>query len=348
MRSNPFHRIICLSILTLFLSSCATSYKTVYVEVAKPTKDLLPKDIVSLTLMNRSLSDEFRDFHADSLQKYFYERRFDVEGAVLDSIAADTTLKVLAELLFESGRYDVVIPEKRNIPRAESYYRILPPLDWDYVTEICETYNTDALLVLERYMNKIMTDYIQIPYSDLYEATIDSKYDAIIKIYDPAKREIIKQVMVDDTIFWSQAEYTPGNLFRQLVPVKQALIETGIQVALEVDSKLSPQWQTESRGYFALKEANSDLLESSIRENNWLAAYNHWKALLDATNSISSQSKLEYNLAVASEMLGNFNQAAEWAQKSYKTQYRKQTESYLYQLKKRKQLIDQFKEYNND
>ena len=140
---NRLQNIAVLFAGILLLASCASSYKTVYVEVAKPSPYLLSNDIVSLTLMNRSMTDEFNNFPADSLQNYFYRRGFDVSAAVLDSSAADTTLKVLAELLFESGRYDVVIPEERNIPRTESYFKVLPPLEWDYVAEICETYQTD-------------------------------------------------------------------------------------------------------------------------------------------------------------------------------------------------------------
>ncbi|WP_162231157.1 DUF6340 family protein, partial [Sunxiuqinia dokdonensis] len=151
------------------------------------------------------------------------------------------------------------------------------------------------------------------------------------------------------TIYWAEADYSQKNLFtNRLVPVKQALIETGIQVALELDSRLSPQWQTQTRGYFVVKAANSLLLESAIRENNWVEAYDHWQELLARTNSKSEKSKLEYNLAIASEMLGNFNDAGQWATKSYQTQYRKQTEAYLYQLKSRKQTIEAFDKYIPD
>ncbi|WP_339738673.1 DUF6340 family protein [uncultured Sunxiuqinia sp.] len=349
MKINKYYKIAALSFGVLFMASCASSYKTVYVEVAKPSAYLLSNDIVSLTLMNRSMTDEFNNFPADSLQNYFYRRGFEVSAAVLDSSAADTTLKVLAELLFESGRYDVVIPEDRNIPRSENYFKVLPPLEWNYVSEICETYETDALLVLERYMNKVMTDYMKVPYSEMHEASIDSKYDAIVRIYDPAKKEIVQQLIVADTIYWSEADYSQKNLFtNRLVPIKQALLETGIQIALELDARLSPQWQTQTRGYFVLKQANSPLLESAIRNNNWAAAYEHWQDLLSKTNSKSAKSKLEYNLAIASEMIGNLDEAAQWATQSYQTQYRRQTESYLYQLKSRKQTVEAFKKYSED
>jgi hypothetical protein len=348
MATNKLYKFSGLIILAIFFSSCTSSFKTVYIEVAKPSEYMLPNDVVSLTLMNRGISGEFNNYPADSLQGYFYRKAFDVSAAVLDSVAADTTLKVLGQLLYESGRYEVVIPEERNIRREEAYFKVPLQLDWDYVAEICNKYETDALLVIERYINKIITNYDKVSYSDLHFASIDSKYDAVARIYDPAKKEVIKQIIVADTIYWAEEDYSQQGLFtRKLVPVKQALIETGIQVALDMDAKLSPQWITERRGYFSVKDANSKLLESYIKANDWQKAHDYWQGLYAETDSKSIKSKLEYNLAIASEMLGNINEAAEWAKKSYTTQYRRQTDAYFYQLKKRKKMIDEFEKFSD-
>lgn len=349
MKLKHFYRILGLFVAVLSLSSCATSFKTVYIQVAKPSENLLPNDIVSLTLMNRSMSREFHDYPADSIQHYFYQKGFDVNAAVLDSTAADTTLKALGRMLYESGRYDVVVPKNRNIPREQAYFAIPPRLSWDFVRQICKEYNTDALLVLERYIDKIRTKY------DLYEssyaeevnrATIDSRYNAIIRIYDPKNEKIVQQVTITDTIYWDEQDPSLRYLFtHKLVPIKEALIETGTQIAMDLNSKLSPKWQTEARGYFSIKDDGSSLLASDIKNNNWHSAYDYWHKMLTSENSKSLKSKLEYNLAVASEMIGDINGAAEWATKSYKTQYRQQTDTYLLQLKQRVKSLNEFKKY---
>ena len=67
--------------------------------------------------------------------------------------------------------------------------------------------------------------------------------------------------------------------------------------------------------------------------------------MISKTDNKSLKSKLEYNLAIASEMLGNINEAADWAKKSYTTQYRRQTDAYFYQLQKRKRMVDAFEKY---
>ena len=336
--------------LILLLASCTSSYKSIYIETSQPSTDMLSNDISSLTLMNHGISKEFKRYDTDSLQNYFYSKDFNIEAVVLDSIAADTTMKVLGELLFESGRYDIVIPEDRYINRDLAFYRIPGELEWDEVEQICSEYNTDALLVIERYYNKLTTTYTTFPamlgYESYGAASIDSKYNAVVKIYDPAKKEIAKQIVVDDTIYWYDSDVSTQNIFNKLPSIKECLIQTGIQVALEIDSKLSPQWVRENRSYYILDKKNSSQIANYISDDNWQAAYDYWLPY-SSSQKTAEKSKAEFNLALASEMLGDINLAIEWANKAYFTQYRKQTENYLYKLKERKETIARFQEMIN-
>ncbi|MGD9928776.1 MAG: DUF6340 family protein [Mangrovibacterium sp.] len=337
-----------LSILLLFIS-CTSSLKTVSIETAKPSSDLLPDQIGSLTLMNRAITGDFRDYDKDSLQRYFYKNGFNVSSIVLDSLAADTTLKVLAELLFASGRYDVVIPQEYNFHRDLKFHQIPEELHWDQVRRICSEFNTDVLLVIERYYNKLITDYTVHPallgYEEYASAAIDSKYDAVAKIYDPTSETVIRQLLVADTISWYETDTSTERLFRRLPSIKECLVQTGIQVALELDSKLSPTWVQENRSWFLIDKKDFNLIDRFIRENNWQAAYDYWLPFA-ASSKTSTKSRAEYNLALASEMLGDVDLAIEWANKSYFTQYHKQTENYLYKLKRRKEIMLSFQKLN--
>jgi len=332
-------------ILMLLTASCTTSYHAITIETAQPSQALLPEDITSLTLMNRSISDEFRDFNKDSLQRYFYARNFTVNAVVLDSMAADTTLKVLGDLLFESGRYDVVIPKDRNFARDLKFFRVPEELDWNEVRQICNEFQTDALLVMERYYNKLMTRYTRHPATPEYEeyvsAAIDSKYDAVVKIYDPEKEKIVRQILVTDTISWYDADLTTRNLFTKLPLIKECLIQTGTQVALDLDSKLSPVWLRDKRGYFLFEKEDINRIDRWIEQNDWQSAYNFWLPYTRSEKK-SVRSPAQYNMALACEMLGKIEEAIDWANQSYYTKYMGQTERYLYTLGKRKATLKQF------
>ncbi len=346
MNSNPLNKVYILLISIVILSSCATPYRTIMIETARPSTNQLSEDIKSLTLMNRSITNEFRKYDSDSLQSYFYSRQYDVEAVILDSLAADSTLKILADLLYESGRYDVVVPVERNLDREKPFNEIPNLLDWDEVKSICDDYNTDALLVIERFYNKLTTDFTMSPslFSDSYAyASIDSKYNAIVRIYDPVKMEVSRQFVVDDTIYWYKEGPTSENVFSQMPPIKEALIQTGIQIALEIDEMLSPQWIRDSRAYFILEKSNYQQVSNLIEDNNWQELYNYWLPYSESEKK-SIKSKAEFNLALASEMLDQLDLAIEWADKSYFTQYRNLTVNYLYKLKERKEILEQFEE----
>jgi len=333
-------------LLLLFLfSSCSSSYKTLLIETARPSVQLLPEEISSLTLVNRGITGDFQNFNEDSLQQYFFTRGFDYDSVVLDSLAADTTLKALGELLFESGRYDVVIPEERYIDRNKAFYLMPESLDWDEVSSLCNTFNTDALLVIERYYNKILTNYsvFATPSGEpqYAKAQIDSKYDAVVKIYDPSRQKIIRQFAVDDTISWQDGDTSTKAIFSRMPTIKECLIQTGIQIALDIDERLSPKWVKESRIYFVINQNDMPRMTNFANDHKWQEAYDYWLGYANSEKA-SVKSKAEFNLALCSEMLGNLDQAIEWANKSYYTKYMQQTQNYLITLKKRKEILKQF------
>ena len=337
-------------VVLIGFSSCTSSYKSIYIETARPSESMLPDDILSLTLMNRSITHDFKNYNEDTLQQYVYNKGFNIQNIILDSIAADTSLIVLGELLYESGRYDVVIPKDHSIYRGLKFYKIPNSLEWNFVKNICELYDTDALLVIERYLNRITTDYSFFTdyYVDQYihEASIDSKYDAVVKVYDPRKEEIVKQLIISDTIYWFNDDFTQKKLFSSLPSIKEVLIQTGIKFALDVDSKLSPSWVNEQRGYFKMNNKADTAVTNFIDRADWFSAYGYWKKFSESSNK-NIRSKAAYNLALASEMQGNIEKAIEWATKSYKTQYRIQTENYLRRLGERRKKLEKFEQLTN-
>lgn len=322
------------------LAACSAPYRAITIETVKPSVSMLPASIHSLTLVNRALTPEFQNFAEDSLQQYFYDQGFNAQSVALDSVAADTTLRALGELLYESGRYDVVIPQARNMKRDLKFYLVPESLDWDEVESICTDFETDALLAIERYYNKIMTHYATIG-DEWGTASIDSKYDVVVKVYDPKKREIVRQIVATDTISWRDGDQSTKRLFSRMPSIKQCLIQTGIQAALDLDQRLSPSWVKDGRIFFLVADGDESRINNWVNALEWQTAYDYWANF--ARNPKSTiRCKAEFNLALASEMLGNIDQAIEWAAKSYQTRYMNQTDNYLKKLKQRKEILDKF------
>jgi len=337
-------KVLLFFMIGFLLFSCKSYYIPLTIENANPTPDELPKDIQSLTLMNRSMDKQFRNYHEDSLQNFFYRNGYQLSKIVLDSTAADTTIKALAALLFESGRYDVVVPVERNLKRILPFEFLPDTLDPEKVSQICSNYNTDALMVLERFSTKLMADNTKEKFIDQnlnavysYNASLDLKYDAFFRVYKPGKKTMIKEIELIDTISWESADYNQTRMLYKLPSIKMAMIDAGIKVALDLDSKLSPTWIQEKRGYFLFKLWD-DRGQKLMNDSNYEAAAKFWEEMAQSKNK-NIRSKAEYNLALVKELNGDIDGAIEWGLKSFYSYYRFQTDAYLKKLKIRKETI---------
>lgn len=337
-------KIVFVFVLALLIVSCKSNYAFLSIENMQRASEELSPDIQSIALMNRSMSNQFQKFNEDSLQMYFYQKGFQLSKIVLDSTASDTTLRALAGLMFESGRYDVVIPVDRNFERKISYELLPDTLNNDQVSKICNSFNTDALLVLERFSTKVMADISEEKYRDnyggyqkSYNATLDLKYDAFFRFYKPGKKVLIKEIAVTDTIYWESSDSRLDQVFSKLPTVKQATINGGIKAALDLDNKISPTWEPEKRGYFLFRPQN-DVGQKLMNDNDTGKAAQFWSEM-DKSPNKKIRSKAEYNLALINELNGDIDKAIEYGLKSFYTYYRFQTETYLKKLQARKSAL---------
>lgn len=328
-------KIFLFCLIALPVVSCKSYYTTLTMETPVPSKEELPQEIQSITLMNRSLNNQFLQHIEDSLQLHFYRNGYQLSTVVLDSMASDTTILALAELMFESGRYDVVVPLGRNIERNVAYNLIPDTLSSQAVSQLCQQYNTDALMVMEQFSTKVMTDYSEDKFIDrnsgttlTYYASLDLKYQAFFRIYKLG--QIIREIQISDTIYWESSEVNQLRLFGSLPSIKEAMINAGIKIALDVDAKISPAWISEKRGYY-LFDLKDDLGQQLINENKIEQAKAFWMEKAQSSKK-KIRSRAEYNLAVASELAGDLDKAIEWGLKSFYTQYDYRTEVYLKKL----------------
>ena len=330
------YKIFLFCVVALTMVSCKSYFTALTIESPRSAKEELPTDIQSITLMNRSMTSQFLQHREDSLQMYFYRNGYQLSTVVLDSMAADTTIRALAGLMFESGRYDVVVPVKRNIERNVSYDLIPDTLSPLLVSQLCNQYHTDALMVMEKFSTKVMTDYSEDKRFDKYSGTtyslyasLDLKYDALFRIYKPGRQTLA--IQLSDTIYWESADDNQLQMLSKLPSIKKALINAGIKIALDVDGKISPFWVPEKRGYFVFNLKN-DSGQQLLNENKTEEAKAYWMEKTQSTNK-KIRGRAEYNLALASELEGNVDQAIEWGLKSYNTHYEYRTEVYLKKLK---------------
>jgi tetratricopeptide (TPR) repeat protein len=325
------------------VSFSCVSLKPLYIEIPQKSHQELPVNIQSLLIVARMVDGSYTDLDADSLQKIFYKQQFNYDTIINDIQAVDTTLKALGNLLFESGRYDIVIPENRFLPFEKNAF-ITKELTWEEVKTLCDTFDTDAVLSIDHFKTRVITTFDKGSYFSQYEnqfyeraeATIKISFEAVVRVYDPAKEKIESRLIMRDTLVWEDNGSTINDLFSRFTPVKDALSEVGIAVALEFANQVNPKWKQEKRGYFIKGDANLKQAAPLVSSGQWGPAIMLWKETVENTKSKSTKSKAEFNIALGYEMLGDIDESIKWALQSYETMFRTNTYNYLEILKRRK------------
>ncbi len=331
-----------LILLTIITLSCSST-RSLLVQIPEPTEKELPANIQSLTIVTQAVNSKFNDLSADSLQRIFYKSNFDLDTVIYDRQAADTTIKALGELLFESGRYDFVIPEDRFLrpPGGTSFSVEMP---WSQVKNLCQIYQTDAVLSLDYFATRVSTDLSRESYfnpndNNLYSgagAQMSVNYEALFRVYDPAEEKVLVREFLRDTLIWEDTDGSLKDLFSRFTPVKQALTEAGISAAIDFSDKIAIVWHTQRRSYFSKGNDKFEEANVLVDSGNWQSAVSLWKEVAENSSSKSLKSKAQLNVALGYEMLGDVEQAISWAVKSYETMYHPLTYEYLKVLKNRK------------
>jgi hypothetical protein len=334
-------KLYSLILVILIVLNASAQLKKFKVEIPVAPKYKISDSIQSFTILNRALTPEFTNTNEDSLQISFYKQNFKVNAIILDSLVADTTIKVLGDILFESDRFDVVIPVDRNIYRFLPYTKTPEPLTWNYVENICQQFQTDALIVLENIAMRTITNYtaqkelIDYSYEKTFFASIDFYYRAHWRIYYPKTKQIIVDyTMNEDTLYWDSYEFDLKTTFRKLPSIKEAATETGIKNALDFSKLISPNWSEETRYYYVIEDEDIDKSVQLASDGDWENALKNWELYINKGNSIK-RSKTMLNLALAYEMNGDLAKSIEWVKQSQNLYYREVTNHYLKQLLKR-------------
>lgn len=339
---------ILLYINILFILSACVSVKKIEIEVASPPNKPINDTIQSILLMNGSLTADFKNYDRDSLEAMLVKKDLVLDTILLDSIASDTIMQVAGKLMFESGRFDIVIPVERNIDHTGMPGHSKRKLTPEEVDQLCKDFNTDALLVLDNFSEKIKTTfglkYAPGIYGDLdgpqeFKGEIEISYKSDWFLLLPNQSKHYQRFEINDTIFWEAANPLAQEMYNALPSIKEALLGGGIAVGESFAKQVSPLWRKDVRNYFMTGDKEADTAVPLIEKNKWAEAAEIWTKFLNAT-STSMRSKIEHNLALAAEMTGDINKAIEWGIKSYHTKYSKETDQYLRILDKRRKVIE--------
>lgn len=317
-----------LMLLVILLSGCS-KYGYVNLNYPLDPQIILPENIRTIALVNRSLTKE-----ADK-QKKLSEVIATAEIAGSDRLASDECLKAV----FDNGNgrrgMTFVIPQKTRLYGTGT--RETPELlDWKTVKEICSQNNADALLVLETFDSN--TDLVVAAVTEQVRNAINGNVTkpslpnqikmnvvAFWRLYDPSSQTIIDQYQSRSYMSFNGV----GTNFALAPP--EALPNTAYSAGQEYIERFLPGYYVVKRDMYKKgKGSGKGAFSAAFRRAEvakWEEAIEKWKEL-SRSNNRKTAGRACLDIAVSYEVLGNTEEALKWAQKAYEDYNDKLARSY--------------------
>jgi len=306
--------LLLMLLLVLAIAGCS---RYGYVRLNYPTAPLayLPEDVNSIAAVNRSLTRE------EDRDDRIVEAIMTSEVAGSDRLASDECVKGVYDAILVLENTELIIPKRVKMYGTGT--RELPELlDWDQVSKICQAEGADALLVLETFDSN----------TDLLASTATSQAAAILSTGSPAPI-LPAQIKMNVVCYWrlydprtkkiiDQYEHNTYRTFdtREGIIPPHALPETAYEAGRAYIERFLP-------GYYVVKR---DLYKrtSGSAKHQFMAGYRraevaNWQGAIEIWSDLSEHGKRKtagracLNIAVANEVLGDTENALEWAKRSY-------------------------------
>jgi len=321
--------------VTLVGSGCS-KYGYVRLHYPTPPESYLPEEVHSIAAVNRSLTAE------EDSDSRIVEAIISTEVAGSDLLASDNCIKGVYDGILAMPETELLIPSMVKLFGTGT--RELPELlGWEQVERICKAEGADALLVLETFDSN--TDLLASTATNqlnslLSKGALDPNLPGQIKmnvncywrLYHPASRKIIDQYQYNS--------YTQFNLHEGLIP-PHALPETAYNAGRAYIDRFLPSYYTVKRDLYK-RTGGSDKHQfmagyRRAEVANWQEAIEIWHELADHSKA-KTAGRACLNIAVANEVLGDTDNALEWAKRSYEIYNDKLGRSYAKILLRRKNI----------
>ncbi len=336
------YTLIFISFVCLF-TSCAT-YQTFKIDVLKPAKYSMPPEIRSVVLIDESMP--YRDSMVNKVE---------VENEVLyvDTIWNDNfgkqTINSLYKELVQRNFYDTVYVYEPSISNPQSK----PKMSWETINAICNQYNAEAILVLNSYYYKSRIK-VEKQFDENLFGTMDVNGGILWSAYDIINHQRLYSDLQVDTISWQVSDVSLSGVAQQLPGFRDGYVSLASYLGSAAANHTAPRWMSVNRGLY--NSGNPQFMQAAeyVRAKKYGEAIKLWKFLYDKSQD-KFKARAAFNLAVISEIMGDFVSAQYWIEESnnfyihqlkasrYDTE-RKRTLLYSIELNSRVQSLNKLKE----
>ena len=336
--SIPKSKLICLCSLLLVLCSLPTfSQQQWYFSVDEryPAERQQLQGKQRILVVNNALTQPQEFGHStilDGENKGNVE--IDLSRSVLYCLFATT------QSMESTGEFDAVELMDISQNHSTNYYS-RTPLTFSQAERLCTDYQADALLTLNQL---VLYDIVESFPTDegTYYAYLQAYAQSHWRIHYAGQTREATFTQADTLLWESQLHYTRAQSLSDLPSRQEALLYLARELGNRMGSSFAPSWQTTRRYIYELPHLQAGL--DAFRLQRWNSAINQWITIVDSKDKKAAACAAA-NIAIAYEMLGDYDSACDYAQRAsrlfgaWKTAYGRQQQAniryYLAQLQAR-------------
>jgi hypothetical protein len=285
-------------VFLLILSSCV-SFEKFSIEVYKPSQLNLAPNIKKVALISRNLK-----YVNDTLQNYQVKNHHLIKDKIWfnsDSLAIQTCLDSLSGQLLAQNRFDSVWTLPVNT-FPKNRVKEIKPATSEWYKAISRKTGADALILLD------MFSCFYSLTNDNPNPTVNVVTSNIWSVYGAKEQRIIDRFTQVDTLYWDELDEN-GQYKKLRMPDKKSAIALAAEVIGENYSKhILPAWTKVDRTIMKISDSEFQKAAKLAQNNKWEEADAIWQNNSDSKSKLKRVTAL-YNLALASEMNGNIDQA---------------------------------------
>ena len=324
----------------LGLAGCAGS-RSVSMNSMSPADMTFSSDIETILIVDRS---DFHDGTVGLLEGI-------VTGEILDQDRAglQAMISALRNQLAYSGRFDTRVASE--VLPGNSLTRVFPdPLQWEQVDALARKYASDAILSIEIFDSDfIITDGKRLVNKTVVEDDREKKIQVPeffaegvanmtigFRIYHPASRDLLDEDLFNRTYRWEAKGSTIQDALLALGDKVDAASVVSRKVGVDYAYRIAPMPVRISRTFYTKSKYVREMEEGARNADvgNWAGAASTWEAGLNFAGQ-KDAGRLCYNIAIANEVLGNWEDARKWAERSYVEYGNKDARDYASELDRR-------------
>lgn len=334
--SNFFNAVI-----GVFLfAGCSSTYY--YADFINPSEVYIPTKIYAVGIMNRG---------ADAtLVAPIY-----TDGVAFDYIAglpkkmADKTLMELNDNISNLDRFKFVNIKWDVEPQTGRKF-MADPFTNAEIDSLCNLYKVDGIISLEGVDLSIRTN------GDVHVVSAVDQYGMNVRVPEFSSNQQVSYTV--GWRFYDGLELKPIDLYQETYqmqfnrvaydpeeaskvnPDDMQIMDIAKRAAFDYQNRISPHFETGYRLYYRGGTVAMGNISRDLEANgNWKAAAEAWTKLVNSKDQNEAY-YANYNMAVASEMLGHPRVSKDWLEKAIAVKNRKQAMRYMELIKKQIVIYD--------